>query len=215
MAIADWLREHTARSLAKWEAEMRTRRLEAERANSRAYQASYNRGYNDAMQGKPRLHYHGKGSFTMPMNATAVSHVAVCVRDLDASLRFYCDILGMSIVSDVIQDTTTGGLPHVYSHRRSARRQVRLAYAHGAKPTLTMTSHPGENPDGAPIKLDQVGISHTSFTVPDPKALAESLSEQGVPLAAPLPVWTNPQGKVSSFYVYDPDGILIQFDAGD
>ena len=149
----------------------------------------------------------------MPMNATGVSHIAICVRDLDVSLQFYCGILGMSVISDVVQDTTVGGLPHVYAHRRSARRQVRLAYADGAKPTLTMTCHPGETPDGAPIKLDQVGISHISFTVPDPKALAERLVGQGVPLAAPMSVWTNADGKVSSFYVYDPDGILVQFDA--
>ena len=150
----------------------------------------------------------------MPMNASGVSHIAICVRDLDVSLKFYCDVLGMSIVSDVIQDTTTGGLPHVYAHSRATRRQVRLAYADGAKPTLTMTSHPGENPDGTPIKLDQVGISHISFSVADPKALAESVSEQGVALAAPMDVWTNAEGRVSSFYVYDPDGILVQFDAG-
>ena len=150
----------------------------------------------------------------MPMNATGVSHIAICVRDLDESLKFYCGALGMSIVSDVIQDTTTGGLPHVYAHRRATRRQVRLAYANGAKPTLTMTSHPGEAPDGTPIKLDQVGISHISFTVPDPKTLAENLAARGIPLAAPLAVWTNAEGKVSSFYVYDPDGILVQFDAG-
>ena len=77
-----------------------------------------------------------------------------------------------------------------------------------------MTSHPGEDPDGTPIKLDQVGISHISFSVPDPKALAENLSAQGVPLAAPMDVWTNAEGRVSSFYVYDPDDILVQFDAG-
>ena len=85
-------------------------------------------------------------------------------------VQFYCDALGMSIVSDVIQDTTTGGLPHVYAHSRATRRQVRLAYAGGAKPTLTMTSHPGEDSDGSPIKLDQVGISHirSAFQTPKP-----------------------------------------------
>jgi hypothetical protein len=36
-----------------------------------------------------------------------------------------------------------------------------------------MTSHPGEEPDGKAIKLDQVEISHVSFTVPDVKALAD------------------------------------------
>ena len=150
----------------------------------------------------------------MPMNSMGVSHIAICVSDLDVSLKFYCEALGMSVVSDVIQDTTTGGLPHVYAHSRNTRRQVRLAYADGAKPTLTMTCHPGESTDGTPIKLDQVGISHISFSVPDTKALATSLAAQGIPLAAPMDVWTDAEGKVSSFYVYDPDGILVQFDAG-
>ena len=89
------------------------------------------------------------------MDATGVSHIAICVRDLDKSLGFYRDILGMRVASDVIQDTTTGGLPHVYKHSRKTRRQVRLMYGVGVtSPTITMTSHPGEEPDGDPIKLD-------------------------------------------------------------
>ena len=149
------------------------------------------------------------------MDATGVSHIAICVRDLDKSLAFYRDILGMRVTSDRIQDTTTGGLPHVYKHPRKTRRQVRLMYGKGdTTPTLTMTSHPGDEPDGDPIKLDQIGISHLSFSVPDVKALAEELTSKGVQLAGPLEARTDAQGNLSNFYVYDPDGILIQFDAG-
>jgi len=49
------------------------------------------------------------------MDATGVSHIAVCVRDLDKSLAFYRDILGMHVTFDEVQDTTTGGLPHIIS----------------------------------------------------------------------------------------------------
>jgi catechol 2,3-dioxygenase-like lactoylglutathione lyase family enzyme len=92
---------------------------------------------------------------------------------------------------------------------------VRLAYGRGnTKPTLTMTSHPGGHPDGNPIKLDQIGISHLSFTVRDVKALAAELTSKGVQLAGPMDAWTDARGYVSSFYVYDPDGILVQFDSG-
>ncbi len=147
------------------------------------------------------------------MDATGISHIAICVRDLDRSLAFYRDILGMRVASDRIQDTTTGGLPHVYRHSRKTRRQVRLMYGQGdTSPTLT--SHPGEDPDGDPIKLDQIGISHLSFSVPDVKALAEGLTSKGVQLAGPLEARTDAQGNLGSFYVYDPDGILIQFDGG-
>ncbi|PKB82711.1 MAG: hypothetical protein BZY88_03790 [SAR202 cluster bacterium Io17-Chloro-G9] len=149
------------------------------------------------------------------MDATGVSHIAICVRDLDKSLAFYRDILGMKVTADRMQDTTTGGLPQVYKHPRRTRRQVRLTYGEGdATPSLTMTSHPGEDPDGEPIKLDQVGISHLSFSVKDTKALSEELASKGVQFPGPLEARTDAQGNLSSFYVYDPDGILIQFDSG-
>ena len=150
----------------------------------------------------------------MAMNATGVSHIAACVRDLDESLKFYRDILGMTVVVDRVQDTATGGLPHVYAHHRATRRQAILSYGEGAIPTLVMTTHPGDNADGAPIKLDQVGISHISFTVPDVKALADELISKGAALAGPMDGFTNASGEVSSIFVYDPDGILVQFDAG-
>ena len=149
------------------------------------------------------------------MDASAISHIAICVADLDKSLEFYRDNLGMEVLADRIQDTTTGGLPHVYKHQRNTRRQVNLAYGKGnVKPTLTMTSHPGDNPDGNPIKLDQIGISDISFTVPDVKSLASELISKGVELAGPMDGFTNSQGEVSSIFVLDPDGILVQFDSG-
>ena len=49
------------------------------------------------------------------MEATGISHIAVCVRDLDKSLAFYRDILGMKITKDEIEDTSTGGLTHTYN----------------------------------------------------------------------------------------------------
>tara|TARA_Y100001001_G_C7886457_1_gene266564 strand:- start:495 stop:737 length:243 start_codon:yes stop_codon:yes gene_type:complete len=77
-----------------------------------------------------------------------------------------------------------------------------------------MTSHPGDNPDGKPIKLDQIGISHISFTVADVKSLASELVAKGVALAGPMDGFVNAQGDVSSIFVFDPDGILVQFDSG-
>ena len=149
------------------------------------------------------------------MDATGVSHIAICVRDLDESLKFYRDILGMRVTLDQVQDTTTGGLPHVYKHARQTRRTVHVHYGEGdTKPSLVLTSHPGDQSDGEPIKLDQVGISHISFTVTDVKALAEELTSKGVQLAGPMDSFANSQGGVSSIFVYDPDGILVQFDAG-
>ena len=147
------------------------------------------------------------------MEASMVSHIAICVRDVDRSLGFYRDILGMTVDFDQVQDTTTGGLPSIYQHARNTRRTTHVRYGPGkTAPSLVLTCHPGEEPDGEPIKLDQVGISHISFTVSDVKALADELVSKGVELAAPLEAFTAPDGRVSSIFVYDPDGILVQFD---
>ena len=97
------------------------------------------------------------------MEATGISHIAVCVSDMDKSLAFYRDILGMKISKDEIEDTSTGGLTHTYKHNRKTRRTVHIGW--GSEPFLVMTSHPGDQADGEPIKLDQVGVSHLSFTV--------------------------------------------------
>ena len=149
------------------------------------------------------------------MEASGVSHIAICVRDMDKSLGFYRDILGMRVGLDQVQDTTQGGLPHIYKHRRKTRRTVHAYYGEGsASPHLVLTMHPDDRADGQPIKLDQVGISHFSFTVPNVKALADELVSKGVKLAAPMAAFTNAQGNVSSIFCYDPDGILLQFDQG-
>ena len=149
------------------------------------------------------------------MEASSVSHIAMCVRDLDKSLAFYRDALGMTVTLDQVQDTTRGGLPFTYKHARATRRTVHLRYGGASSvPFLVITNHPGEAPDGEPIKLDQVGISHISFTVPDTKALAENLQSQGYELAAPLDAFSDAEGNVGSIFVYDSDGILVQFDKG-
>ena len=69
--------------------------------------------------------------------------------------------------------------------------------------------------DGEPIKLEQVGISHLSFSVRDVKALAEELVAKGVQLAGPMDAFANADGGIRTVFAYDPDGILVQFDSGD
>ncbi len=145
------------------------------------------------------------------MEATGVTHIGICVRDMDKSLAFYRDALGMKVLGDRATDPSEGGHTHNYKHRRKTRRWVSLSYGEGAFPTLTLTSHPGEGPDGQPILLDQVGITHFSFAVSDVRGLAEELVAKGVELGGPIEAFTNERGEIRSIYVRDPDGILVQF----
>ena len=148
------------------------------------------------------------------MEASVISHMAISTRDMEKSLAFYRDILGLKVLFDGKTDSSEGGRLHNYQQAHQSRRQVSLGFGAGREPTLTMTSHPGADIAGAPLKLNQLGITHFSFTVPNAGALLEEVLAKGVPLAGPRQAFKNSQGRVRRFYVYDPDGILIQFDSG-
>jgi catechol 2,3-dioxygenase-like lactoylglutathione lyase family enzyme len=147
--------------------------------------------------------------------ASAVSHVAICVRNLEQSLRFYRDLLGFVVSKDELQDTSTGGLPHLYQHWHAQRRVVHLRYGdRHSVPFMVLTEHPGETVSGAPIMLDQVGISHISFTVPDVEALTQRLLAAGVHTCGPADAFRDTSGHLRTVFFRDPDGILVQFDEG-
>src|SRR5437660_1020707 len=101
------------------------------------------------------------------MEATTISHIAICTRDMEKSLALYRDILGMQVLSDAMIDPTEGGRLHNYQQASKSRRRVSLSFGAGMQPTLTLTSHAGAVIAGAPLKLDQLGITPFSFTVPD------------------------------------------------
>jgi lactoylglutathione lyase len=149
------------------------------------------------------------------MAISGMSHVAICVRDIDRSLRFYRDLLGLRVEKDALQDTSRGGLPHLYRDRHTQRRVVHLHGGTGTSvPVLVITEHPGDAVSGEPIMLDQVGISHLSFTVADVSTLTQRLLAQGAETCGPPDAFKDGSGRLRTVFFRDPDGILVQFDEG-
>ena len=153
------------------------------------------------------------------MRAKGVSHIAICVRNLEASLKFYRDILGLKVRLHTTQEMARrpgAESPEMYERKRKSRTVANAWFDNpdDSEPFLVLTSHPGDQVAGDPIKLDQIGISHISFAVDDVKSLAGELESKGVPLAGKLEDFTGPDGSIRTIFVYDPDGILVQFDQG-
>lgn len=155
------------------------------------------------------------------MKAKGVSHIAVCVRDLEKSLGFYRDVLGMKVKMQATQPMAGRAgaeSAEMYQGPHEARTVANVWFEglHGEEipPFLVLTSHPGDDIGGGAIKLDQIGISHISFNVDDVASVATELEAKGVSLAGKRADFTNAQGIVRTIFVYDPDGILVQFDEG-
>ena len=137
------------------------------------------------------------------------------VEELDRSMQFYRDGLSFQVTKDEVQDTSRGGLPHLYHDRHTQRRVVHLRYGDAQSvPFLVLTEHPGDTVSGTPIMLDQIGISHVSFTVPNVEAVTQRLLAQGLQTCGPADAFRDAQGHLRTVFFHDPDGILLQFDEG-
>lgn len=142
-----------------------------------------------------------------------MSHLGICVRSLDKSLAFYRDLVGMKVVREEKQAVDGAGWEHVYRTKRKGRHIVFLRYNDDpASPILVVTEHVGEPVLGEPIMLDEIGISHLSFSVPDLDSLTQRLLAAGVKTAGPPDIFRESDGVVRSVFVFDPDGMLVQFD---
>lgn len=142
-----------------------------------------------------------------------MSHLGICVRDMETSLAFYRDLVGMKVVKEENQAVDGAGWEHVYRGKRRGRRICYLKYNDDpASPVLVVTEHVGEAVLGAPILLDEIGISHLSFSVPDLDALTKELLAAGVKTAGPPDMFREADGVVRTVFFLDPDGMVVQFD---
>lgn len=147
----------------------------------------------------------------------AFSHVAIGVSDMERSLPFYRDLLGLRVTLDTVENI--GGFAALFhSPARGQRRAVYLRWEDGPHASFVVLSAPIGAPSGTPIKLDQVGIHHFSFWVTELRTRVGRLRAAGVPILVPptesdtLAYGEAPGGKVLTALFQDPDGIILQFD---
>jgi catechol 2,3-dioxygenase-like lactoylglutathione lyase family enzyme len=148
------------------------------------------------------------------MAIRAVSHVAVGVRDMERSLRFYRDAIGLRVKLDVIEE-----LPGVAGESGRKRRGVYLGWSSGPKESFLVLDQPLDvEPYGGPARLFQTGIHHFGFWVEDIEAIVARVRAGGFEvLFDPGTVDTvaygePPGGQVRSTFLRDPDGNYVQLD---
>ena len=130
-------------------------------------------------------------------SVSGIDHVGITVRDMDASVRFYGDLLGLKMICDLEMPHDSTRTPSIYNGPHLRRRMV--LFDTGTGPNLALNGHPGDDLPGVPILADGVGINHVSLVVSDLAALTKRLTEAGID--SPGPGW-----------FVDPDGTLVQFE---
>ena len=121
---------------------------------------------------------------SMSLELVGLRHVAVWVQDVDRSVAFYRDVLGMKLewMPDRDNAYLTSGSDNLALHRRPQDQEARSGRV----------------------------LDHIGFAVARPEDVdewAQVLRDQGVEIAKEPK--THRDGS-RSFYVYDPDRILIQ-----
>ncbi len=147
------------------------------------------------------------------MLTNGISHIAVGVRDMDASLRFYRDLLGFEVVRDEVQATQGTVLPALYQEPHDQRRVATLYWKKGPREAFLVLSEHSDKPvSGEPIKLDQIGIHHYAFWVENLPQVYAELKAKGADFVVPPTVTKTQDGNFNSAFLCDPDGILVQLD---
>lgn len=151
------------------------------------------------------------------MGVRAVSHLAIGVRDMERSLVFWRDALGLEVAVDQIE--SFGGSDRFPARER---RGVYLRWPSGGEPGdasfVVLDEQRSVDPSGSPAELFDVGLHHVGFWVDDLDEIADRLRAAGFdPMLGPAESDTRdygeaPGGVVRTLFVRDPDGTIVQFD---
>ena len=134
-------------------------------------------------------------------------HAALCVRDVDASLRFYRDGLGLDVMMD---HTFDGDWPTLFDARSGTLRSVFLGDASTPDAgVVELVAFEGSVDDGPPPGPPATGFFLLSFfvSVDDTLARLEDLGLGGPPRRVVQPA---PHGAVAMATVRDLDGVLVE-----
>lgn len=143
------------------------------------------------------------------MTLKKVHHHGFTVSDLDASLRFYRDALGL----EVVRISERSNLPS-YDHILGFR-DVKLKVALLSHPTNEFLLELFEyiNPKSEKRKLSNhfVGSSHVAFEVGNIDATYDALVKAGYgAINPPIDVVRDGRKVARAMYAQDPDGISVE-----
>jgi len=140
------------------------------------------------------------------MSVDYLSHIGLCVRDPDRSLRFYCEHLGFAPLTKLeVSDAGSKqlvGIPDLDLHSYFIERD-------GTRIELLHFVSPGCEEDTVPRPMNRRGLTHIALRVTDLPALLERLEGGGIEIMRETRVTHDALGS-DVVYVLDPDGVRVE-----
>jgi catechol 2,3-dioxygenase-like lactoylglutathione lyase family enzyme len=136
-------------------------------------------------------------------------HVGITVKDLDASIRFYHDVLGLPFVNEPSPWFEGEELGRAVGVPGAALRQVSLGLGDTVLELLEYRSPPSETE--SPLRSSNRGASHVAFLVDDIRAKKAELEAKGIEFYSG--VNEVDEGVLAGWrwvYFSDPDGYPLE-----
>ena len=137
---------------------------------------------------------------------TRIRHFGIVVRDMERSLQFYRDLLGLTVRRSMNESGD-------YIDNMLALDNVRVmtvkmaSESDAAQVELLEFDSPRCRP-GPEREIYAIGPSHVAFTVEDLEEVRRRLAEAGVPFHAPPQ--ESPDGYAKVTFCKDPDGTPVE-----
>lgn len=141
-----------------------------------------------------------------------ILHVGLTVSDLDRSIAFYRDVLGLAFQGELLMEG-----PETDRLFRREGCKARVAYLKGtdeiAAPPVELIQFVNDPAEKKQSDLHRTSISELCFRVRDIEAAYQALTARGVECFSPpqsFDFTAGGFGRSKALYCKDPDGIILE-----
>jgi catechol 2,3-dioxygenase-like lactoylglutathione lyase family enzyme len=137
------------------------------------------------------------------------SHVGITVRDIEKSLAFYRDALGLNVIMDEI--ISSPGLDSAVEKTDATIRAVVLAdEAMNMIELIEWQSHQPKERPPEHLKYISTGLVEICLSVPDLEACVKDLEKKGYKNRTPIWHLEAMGREIPVTHVEDPDGVQVE-----
>jgi catechol 2,3-dioxygenase-like lactoylglutathione lyase family enzyme len=132
-------------------------------------------------------------------------HVGIVVKDLEKSIHFWQELIGLKVISDNIEPSPY--IEELLSLNAANLRTVKFSDNNGFIVELLKFASPSNNPDWQG-DLSTTGLTHIALTVENVEELVRKLSEFSY--ASLSKIMKSPNGQVKVVFINGPENLKLE-----